>query len=135
MSLILRRPKFDGPEGEPGDWIEEEKRELENPLYRTALELKPRIYVENLNQAANEELLDLGLEKEHMLHIALYMAMLTGLLYSRKRVLSNVILCGDNIMAHFNSLCLMAREFGGRMFMIWSLPYANTSHSLMGASH
>jgi hypothetical protein len=25
MSLILRRPKFDGLEGEPGDWIEEEK--------------------------------------------------------------------------------------------------------------
>ena len=98
--------------------MEEEKRELENPLYRTALKLKPRIYVENLNQAANEELLDLGFEKEHMLHIALYMAMLTGLLYSRKRVLSNVILWGDNIMARFNSLCLMAREFGGRMFMI-----------------
>jgi hypothetical protein len=70
MSLILRRPKFDGLEGEPGDWMEEGKGELEDPLYRTALELKPRIYVENINQAANEELLDLGFEKEHMLHIA-----------------------------------------------------------------
>lgn len=70
MLLTPRRPKFDGLEGEPGEWIVEEKWELEDPLYRAALELKPSIYVEDLNRAASEVLLNLEFEKEHMFHTA-----------------------------------------------------------------
>jgi len=69
--LTIHRPKFDNPAGsQPGDWIIEDNWELEDPLYRAALQLKPSIYVEDLDQAASEGLLDLDFENKHMFHTA-----------------------------------------------------------------
>jgi hypothetical protein len=70
-SLTIHRPQFDSLVGsQPGDWIVEEKWELDDPLYRAALQLKPSIYVEDLHQAASEGLLDLEFENKHMFHTA-----------------------------------------------------------------
>ncbi|KAE8449458.1 hypothetical protein EG329_008066 [Mollisiaceae sp. DMI_Dod_QoI] len=53
-----------------GQWFVEDNWEIEDPLWRAALELKPSIYVEDLEQAAKEKILNLDFEKNYMFHTA-----------------------------------------------------------------
>ncbi|KAH8598901.1 hypothetical protein B0O99DRAFT_683640 [Bisporella sp. PMI_857] len=52
------------------NWIVEDKWEDEDPLFRAALNIQPSIYVEDLQKAANEGILNLEFETSYMFHSA-----------------------------------------------------------------
>ncbi|KUJ23900.1 uncharacterized protein LY89DRAFT_679182 [Mollisia scopiformis] len=54
-----------------GQWFIEDNWENEDPLWRAALQLKPSIYVEDLEQAARDGILNLDFERNYMFHTAL----------------------------------------------------------------
>ncbi|PVH84066.1 hypothetical protein DL98DRAFT_512823 [Cadophora sp. DSE1049] len=54
----------------PNQWFVEDKWEIEDPLWRAALSLKPSIYVEDLQKAAGEGLLNIEFENKYMFHTA-----------------------------------------------------------------
>jgi len=53
-----------------GQWFVEDKWEIEDPLWRAAMHLKPSIYVEDLEKAAEEGILNLDFENSYMFHTA-----------------------------------------------------------------
>ncbi|KAF8855999.1 hypothetical protein BDZ45DRAFT_804500 [Acephala macrosclerotiorum] len=60
----------------PGDikedqWFIEDNWELEDPLWRAALQLKQSVYVEDLEEAAKKGILNLDFERNYMFHTAL----------------------------------------------------------------
>ncbi|KAK0113363.1 hypothetical protein ONS95_013617 [Cadophora gregata] len=54
----------------PNEWFVEDRWEVEDPLWRSALNLKPSIYIEDLQKAANEGLLNIDFENKYMFHTA-----------------------------------------------------------------
>ncbi|KAH7379934.1 hypothetical protein BKA64DRAFT_713972 [Cadophora sp. MPI-SDFR-AT-0126] len=55
---------------QPNQWFVEDKWEIEDPLWRAALNLKPSIYIEDLKKAADEGLLNIDFENKYMFHTA-----------------------------------------------------------------
>jgi len=65
----IPRPAIPGAEEVDG-WFVEDKWEIEDPLWRAAMELKPSIYVEDLEKSGKEGVLNIDFEKSYMFHTA-----------------------------------------------------------------